>query len=572
MAHPAVTRSLRKQSPHSKHTPGTLLGFNYRRPFDGLWALFSSVRLCIVLISILIGMGLVGAIISQAPAEVVSSPQDYAAWVAANAAPQYHQFTNLMDWMQLFILFRSWYFKLLIVLLATNILVGGMINRAPGIWQKFRHPQLKRNDGFYVNSPVRVGLTVGADDATTEDTAASMRGFFQRRGYRVETAPPSNGEATYLFAHRHTWSALSTFVFHSCLIATMLCAVLTGWGGFGRNSMAQRILPAPIYKYFQGLAGFSYDQPMPNGDQGVVYPMGTPHNIIYRAQQFVMTVDPQRMEPTDFYTDLQVFQDGKLVAEKRIRVNDPLTYQGVTFHQASFMMYTNVTLRDNQGNVIFSGSVPLTDHRVSTPDPNTGNVAQVNNAEDVPIPNYDETMNLGAALLPSGGWLVGIKAFDGNGKQVLQGAGVFGAACVSPDGQQFVAPGQYGCVLSNGWSLQINDVRRGTVLLVTKDAGSPLLWPILALLVLSVWVTFSFPPRRFWLRIAGNQVQMAALKEHTVNHQRDLDAFAQALGNRPLHSTPPPEETAKATPGKSTMTNAKSMPAKKAKEKQPAAV
>lgn len=576
MAHPAVTRALRKKASSPKHAPGTFLGFNYRRPFDGLWGLFSSVRLCIVLISILIGLSLVGAIISQAPAEVVSSPQDYAAWVAANAAPQYHQFTNLMDWLQLFLIFRSWYFKTLIVLLATNILVGGMINRAPGIWQKFRHPQLKRNDGFYVNSPVRVGLTVGEDDASTEDTAATMRGFFQRRGYRVETAPQSNSETTYLFAHRHTWSALSTFVFHSCLIGTMLCAVLTGWEGFGNNSMAQRILPAPIYTYFQSLAGFSYDQPLPNGDQGVVYPMGTPHNIIYRAQQFTMVVDPQRMEPTDFYTDLQVFQDGKLVAEKRIRVNDPLTYQGVTFHQASFMMYTNVTLRDNQGNVIFSGSVPLTDHRVSTPDPNTGNVAQVNNAEDVPIPNYNETMNLGAALLQNGGWLVGIKAFDANGKQVLQGAGVYGSSCVSPDGQQFVAPGQFGCVLSNGWSMQINDVRRGTVLLVTKDAGSPLLWPILALLVLSVWVTFSFPPRRFWLRIAGSQVQMAALKEHTVNHQRDLDAFAQALGNRPLRPTPSTEEEAKAVPGKSatkaSAPNAKAASAKKTREKQPAAV
>jgi len=565
MATPAITRAVRRQATQG-HRPSFIGGFNYRRPFDSLWGLFSNVRLAIVLISILAAICLIGALISQAPAEVVSSPEDYAAWVAANAAPQYHQFTNLMDWMQLFIIFRSWYFKILIVLLAVNILVGGMINRAPGIWQKFRHPQLKRNDGFYSNSPVKVGLTVGADDATTTETTQALRTFFTRRGFRVDQAPASNGEKAYLYVHRYSWSSLSTFLFHTSLIATMLCAVITGWSGFGRGSMAERIMPAPVYNYFQNLAGFSYDQPLPNGDQGVVYPMGTPHNLIYRAKQFVMEVDPQRMTPTDFYTDIQVFQDGKLVAAKRIRVNDPLTYQGVTFHQASFMMYTNISLRDAQGNVVYSGSIPLTDHRTSPPDPNTGNVFQTNQVEDVPIPNYDETMNLAAALSPDGHWLVGVKAYDANNNAAFQGAQIFGASCVSPDGQQLVAQTQFGCKLSNGWSMQVNDVRRGTVLLITKDAGSPLLWPVLALLVLSLWVTFSFPPRRFWASVTGSQVRLAALKEHYVNHQRDLDTFARALGNRPLLPTTEPEAPPPA--------KAASKPAapKKAKEKQAAAV
>lgn len=563
MAKLAVARTVRGKTMPAGRRRGFLGGFNYRRPFDALWGLFSSVRLAIVLIAVMAALGLVGALISQAPAEVLGAPQDYAAWMAANAAPQYHQFTNLMNWLQLFDIFRSWYFKILILLLAVNILVGGMLNRMPGIWQKFRHPQLKRNDGFYVNSPVKVGLTVGDDAAATDETVTTLRGFFRQRGYRVEAAPQSNATTAYLYVHKNAWSALSTFVFHTCLIATMLCAVLTGWSGFGQNSMAQRILPAPVFNYFQNLAGFSYDQPLPNGDQGVVYPMGTPHNLIYRAQQFVMTVDVKRMQPTDFYTDLQVFQDGKLVAAKRIRVNDPLTYQGVTFHQASFMMYTNIQLRDKAGNVIYSGSIPLTDQRTSPPDPNTGNVFQTNNAEDVPIPNYNETMNLAAAMLPSGNWLVGIKAYDTNNKPAFQGAAIFGVSCVSPDGQQLAATGQYGCALSNGWTMQVNDVRRGTVVLITKDSGSPLLWPIMALLVLSLWVTFSFPPRRVWARVSGSQVWLAALKEHAVNQQRDLDTYARALGNRPLHAVPEPAATA--LPKVATTK-------KKAREKEPAAV
>jgi cytochrome c biogenesis protein len=556
MASSSVARTVRRKAPlKTVRQPGTLWGFDFRRPFDALWRLFGSVRLAIVLISCLVALSVVGIFISQAPTEVVSSPLDYAAWVAANAQPQYHQFTNLMDWLQFFTIFRSWYFKILIVLLALNILVGGMLNRAPGIWQKFRHPQLKRNEGFYRNSPVKVGLTVGDDDAPTMTTVTGLTAFFRKRGYRVAAAPESDDATAYLYVHKHSWTSLSTFAFHTALIGIMFSAVVTSWGGFGANSMAQSILPAPVYHYFQGLAGFSYDQPLPNGDQGVVYPLGTPHNLVYRALQFTMKVDPQRQQPTDFYTDMQVYQDGKLVAQKRIRVNDPLTFQGVTFHQASFMMYTNIQLRDAQGDVIYSGSIPLTDHSTSPPDPNTGNVLQTNSINDVPIPNYNETMNLAAARASDGSWLVGIRGFDVNDNPIFQGAAMFGVGCVSTDNTRLVAPGQYGCTLSNGWFLQVNDVRLGTVLLITKDAGSPLLWPILALLVLSVWITFSYPPRRLWVRVEGSQVRMAALKEHKVNLQRDLEGFARQLGNRPLHPEPPPNP-------------ASPTPKKKAKEKE----
>lgn len=558
MTSPSVTRGVRRSGktapPPPVKKPGVLWGFNFRRPFDSLWGLFSSVRLAIILISTLAVLSIIGMLVVQAPAEVISSPQDYAAWVADNAKQQFGDLTGLMDWLQLFTIFHSWYFKTLDVVLVINIFVGGIWNRAPSIWQKFRFMQAKRADGFYVNSPVKVGVTVGEDQPTTTETAAGLQRFFRKRGFRVVVASESTPTTTYLFIHKFTWSTLATFVFHTSLILTMLCAVLTGWSGFGRNSRAQSILPGPVYAYFQDLGGFSYNQPLPNGSQGVVYPMGTPHNIIYRAQNFVATFDPVRQVPTDFYTDLQIFQDGTMVASKRIRVNDPLTYQGVTFHQASFMMYTSMAIRDDKGNVVYNGPVPLLDHLTSTPDPNNGNVFQTNNAENVPIANLGDFMNVAAALSPDGHWLIGIKGFDQQQKPLFQGAALFGEACLSADGTQLVPPQQYGCTLSNGWSMQVTDVRRGTVLLVTKDSGSPLLWPVLALLVLSLWVTFGFPPRRYWVRIDGDQVRMAALKEHFVNMQRDLDGFARALGNRPLRPVaapddPTPQKTAKvATP------------------------
>lgn len=530
-----VRRSLQQAS---SAPPSRTVGAWIRHPLQALWQLFSSVRLAIVLISTLLAFSAVGVFITQAPREVISSPSDYAVWLDSSARLEYGNLTDLMNWLRLFTIFTSWYFKLLVVLLAVNILVGGMLMRAPGIWQKVRHSPLKRADGFYLNSPVRQGVTVNAG-GTTEVTVEQLRAYFQRQGFRVRSAPESNHEVGYLFVHRNIWSLLSTFVFHTSLIGVMLSAVLTGWSGFGAHSRAQQLLPAPLYNYAQNLAGISYTAPMPNGSMGVVYPLGTPHNIIYRAQQFVMTVDPQRLTPTDFYTDLQVFQDRRLVAQKRIRVNDPLTYQDVTFHQASFMMYTDLQLRDAGGQVIYSGPVPLFDQRSTKPDPNTGNILQTNTAEDVPIASYGDTMNVAVAFAGNGQWLVGIKGYDASSNPLFQGASIFHGPCVDPATNGPVAPGQYGCRLSNGWWLTVNDVRRGTILLVKKDAGSPLLWPIFALMIASVCLTFLFIPRRYWVKVAGDQVWMAALKEHNSNLQRDLDRFARALGNVPLRVAPP---------------------------------
>jgi len=150
-------------------------------------------------------------------------------------------------------------------------------------------------------------------------------------------------------------------------------------------------------------------------------------------------------------------------------------------------------------------------------------------------PDFDHLVLLVHLAEP---WLVDV-GFDTQQKPLFQGAGIYNGACVDPATNGFTNGGTYGCKLSNGWWMQITALRRGTVLLVTKDAGSPLLWPILALLVLSLYVTFSFPPRRFWVQIRGDQVWMAALKEHTLNLQRDLDTFARALGNAPLRPAAP---------------------------------
>jgi hypothetical protein len=296
-------------------------------------------------------------------------------------------------------------------------------------------------------------------------------------------------------------------------------------------------LPKPVYDYLQSLAGFSYAQPLPDGESGLVYPIGTPHNLEYRADQFFASFDPVSGQPTDFYTDVTLFQDGLQVAQQRVRVNDPLTYQGVTIHQASFIMYAWITIRDDKGHIIFNQR-PVLDEHLNDVNPNTGDSIPVNVARDIPLPNISQTMNVAATLAPTG-WKVVVTGSDINGNPTFCGLAAEGASAPLIDLSQgtlsckqvlaAVELGDQNVARLNGWTLSVKLVKRGTVLLVTKDAGSPLIWPISFLMILALCITFYFPHRRVWIRFRDGHVQFAGLKEHFINVQRDFDTLALQL-------------------------------------------
>ena len=62
-----------------------------------------------------------------------------------------------------------------------------------------------------------------------------------------------------------------------------------------------------------------------------------------------------------------MFQDGKQIAEKTIRVNDPLTVGGYTFHQNGFGPAPDVVIRDAEGRPLWTGPIPMTDAAAGFP-------------------------------------------------------------------------------------------------------------------------------------------------------------------------------------------------------------
>ena len=96
------------------------------------------------------------------------------------------------------------------------------------------------------------------------------------------------------------------------------------------------------------------------GESLTVQPIGTPglllvKNLAFEAPGF------DTGHPTDFTTDLAVYRDGQEIARKTIRVNDPLSVAGYTFHQNGFGPAPHVVLRSAAGAILWDAPVPMTD-------------------------------------------------------------------------------------------------------------------------------------------------------------------------------------------------------------------
>src|ERR1700687_869685 len=133
------------------------LAYILRHPIDAAWGWLSSVRTAVLLIAAITIICLLGIYFVQAPGEALNDPASYTAWLQQNALPRYGSLTPIFDSLHFFTIFSSWYFLLILTILATSIIVC-TLNRAPAIWQNFTHPVIRRSDKFYQNALERISF------------------------------------------------------------------------------------------------------------------------------------------------------------------------------------------------------------------------------------------------------------------------------------------------------------------------------------------------------------------------------------------------------------------------------
>ncbi len=220
-------------------------------------------------------------------------------------------------WFELYDLFHSWWFTLLLVSLALN-LIACSVERLPRIWYLVRYPETRLDHV--------VGLRFRTDPAKTQLTAEGVAAELRARKYRVCAADDG------LFAEKGRYARFGVWVVHLSLL------LILGGGIVGRLTAFEGVANVP-----QGGGQVdAFVERRPDGSQ-------FRHKLVARdGRPFLVQCDDFRLKefepgrPKAFESDLRVFRKlpdgtaGQLLARETITVNHPLRYAGLTFYQASY--------------------------------------------------------------------------------------------------------------------------------------------------------------------------------------------------------------------------------------------
>ncbi len=419
----------------------------------GLWRLLTSVDFAVVQIIVLSILAAVGMTIQQLPDFAFRSASDYVG-AMENLHARYDPLfgssvVGILERLQVFQIFRSTWFSIGLVILVVSIVVC-TLDRTPRLWRTVTDVRVAQPEPYFDQRlPDRAALTgVGPDGIR-----AALRG----RGFRVREATGEDG-ARFVYGDRNQYTKMATLLTHLGLILFLTAAAVTS--RFGDE---------------QGLV-------VAEGEALTVQPIGTPGLLLVKNLAFEAPGIETGL-PSDFTTDLAVFQDGREIARKTIRVNDPLSVGGYTFHQNGFGAAPRVVIRDDAGQPLWDAPVPLTDSAAGSAYGLLG------------VPGRDVGLQLLLRQADDGRGILLVLPYR------ITGTGRDGKPLVENFPPLALARGERATPAGLDFSVGLVDFSEYTLLIAKRDPGQGIVWLAFACLIAGITITFYLPRRRVWARI-----------------------------------------------------------------------
>ncbi len=443
---------------------------------DRTWRFFCSVRAAIYEIVVLAVLVLIGTLRGS------SVPRRLADAVPATEP--------LVDRWYAWDVFHSLPFMAILTLLAVAIAIGGIINRAPGIWAAIARPTVTTTHGFLRNAETSAEVIDAAPPTAVADRiGAAMRAA----RYRVLTEERA-GEI-HLYADRFRFARLATFPFHLALILVLVGGIVGARWGF-----RETVFTIP---------------------EGSTRELGHGTGLSVRLDDFSDTYRENGL-PKEYRSDLTLLKDGEPVKTGTTTVNSPLTYGDTVFYQASFGQAVVLRVADAEGRVLYDDALAL-EYR-----------SKLN--ADAPAATLD---------LPAAGMTLTVIAPDENPANLPEkdtlglrsGQMYFLLRPQGPESPITIpvgAVGRQGTVTAlEGLSIDFVREKRFTLLQVARNPGIPIFIAASLLMVGGLAITFYFPHRRVRGIIAatpegGSRAVLAPLARRDWSGQR---AFERLVGD-----------------------------------------
>ncbi len=426
---------------------------------DRLWHFLTSMKLALVLMLVFAALSLVGTLVIQAPAGVMDNPQTRTEWLAS-IRPRFGGWTDIMESLQAFTIFTSVWLRAVGALLAAS-LVACTVHRIPGTWRTVRKPRVNVGPAFFEHAPQHETMTFQRDPA---DVLAGAGQVFKRHGYRTIT---EDDGSVHLYAVRNNWAPWAGLVAHVSIVAILAGAMVGSLWGF-RDSQFM-------------LA------------EGATSAIPTVPGATITLNSFTDRYSPTTGAPIDYVSDVTVAQDGQVVAQQEVRVNEPLRYRGISFFQAFFGAAAVVTVKDAAGATVFSEGVPLA---WTATDGN----------------------EIGSFVLPAQKLTVWVVATTGPNDPTIKPGQIavelYNSDTGDPVTQQSIDQGKATTI--EGLSFTFDRESKFTGLSVANDPGTPLVWLGCILLIVGFVIRLYVPYRRVWGRLearlgGGTSLSIAAV-------------------------------------------------------------
>ncbi|MCG6535952.1 MAG: cytochrome c biogenesis protein ResB, partial [Syntrophales bacterium LBB04] len=264
----------------------------------GIYQKLASPKLTVVIFLVLAAASVVGTLMPQglSEAEIQRHYGQRAIWFITTF--------GLND------LYHTGWFRLLLLILSVNLVVC-TIERLPRTLKVYR----RREEQVDPENLAKFSLTCQfTSNLPQDETEARLIRIISEDFGALQRLDGADHVAG--IAEKGRWSPLMVYVVHLSVLL-VLCGALIG-SIFG-------------FKGFMNiLEGEAVSEVTLEGsDRGLNLPFQV------RCDKFDVSYYDNGM-PREFRSDLTLIRDGQEVLKRELRVNDPLTYDGVTFYQSSY--------------------------------------------------------------------------------------------------------------------------------------------------------------------------------------------------------------------------------------------
>jgi len=463
------------------------------------WRTLRSMRTALILLLLLALASSLGSVIPQIP----NSPQKVAAYIVEHeAAGRFYLRAGLFD------VFGSWWFGLILVLLFTS-LVACLLPRSRAHLRAIRQRPVhaRELDAFPLYREVDVA-------AQPFEAAEAVGRVLRRRRFRVAT------EGTAIAAEKGALREAGSLIFHWAFLLLLVGAIAgKGTGYSGRATIVEQESWTD--------AALNYD---PRQLRMGRYFDGDFSGLGLRLLRYDDAYDENGL-PTRFVSTVELLgRDGEPVGVTDVSVNEPARFEDLRIHQYGFG-WAPVVVVDREGQALFDGSVVMSQEtapegRSQLAESWHGFVKLAGAGQD----GVDAAIEL--ELWPDG------RAFFNDGMPMFRAFEpwmryrVWQGMLLDPSlsrldtrlmevtsegylAEDWVVDPLRGCVVDGGAdtgaacegevapvvTLGFPELRRYSVLLVSKDAGVPVVFAAAILIVAGLLAALYTSRRKLWVRL-----------------------------------------------------------------------